>query len=69
VATRDELKPDQVWKDYEGDILRTNRSVPGDGSAWYCDIWSDYGKCWLAEDHTVEPSDLIERVADPELAA
>lgn len=67
MADRYELEPGQVWRDYQGDLLRTDRSVPGDGSAWYCDVW--IGNHWSHEDCRVEPSDLIERVADPMVPA
>lgn len=63
VANRYELKAGQVWVDHEGYLLRLDRSVPGDGSAWYADVWM--GGHWSHEDCQIEPSDLIERAADP----
>lgn len=63
MADRSELKVGQVWRDYDNFILRLDRDVPGDGSAWYADVWM--GDHWSHEDATVEPSDLVEAVADP----
>ena len=63
MATINDLKPGQVWRDNDGFFLRLDRDVPGDGSSWYCDVWC--GDHWSHEDCRIEPSDLVARVADP----
>ena len=64
---RDELRPDQVFTDFEGDLLKLDRGVPGDGTDWYAAVWCNGH--WSYEDCRIHPSDLRERVADPAAAA
>ena len=60
---RDELRPDMVFADYEGCIVKLDRRVPGDGTKWYVADWN--GRSWSYCDGTVEPGDLVEAVSDP----
>jgi hypothetical protein len=60
---RDELAPGQVFTEYEGDLVKLDRRVPGDGTRWYAATW--WGGSWDYVDHEIEPGDLRERVADP----
>lgn len=55
---QDELEPDMVFKDYEGDVVRLDRRVPGDGTQWYVAIAS--GLNWIYDDTIIEPGDLRE---------
>jgi hypothetical protein len=59
-ARRDELEPGQVFRDYEGDVVRLARRVPGDGTQWYVD--TQYNGSWYYEDTRIEPGDLRERL-------
>lgn len=61
---RDELEPGQVFRDYEGDLVKLDRRVPGDGTQWYVATW--WGHSWYYGDTAIEPGDLRERAADPE---
>jgi len=61
---RHELRPDMVFRDHLGDLVKLDRTVPGDGTKWYVADWS--GRSWSYEDGTIEPGDLVERVDDPE---
>lgn len=62
---RDELEPSMVFDSCWG-IVQLDRRVPGDGSRWYVlDGRNSYntGKWgWYAEDSTIEPGDLTERL-------
>jgi hypothetical protein len=58
---RHELKPDMVFITYNGDIVKLDRSVPGDGTQWYVADWCN--DRWYYEDGTIEPSDLLRQVA------
>jgi len=58
-----ELRGDQVFKTYDGSLVKLDRRVPGDGTKWYVADWS-YGS-WGYYDSTIEPGDLIELVDDP----
>ena len=60
---RHELEPDQVFKACDGSLVKLERRVPGDGTQWYVANWSDYAHAWLYEDSTVEPGDLLARIA------
>jgi hypothetical protein len=64
---RHELEPGQVFRDYEGCLVKLDRGVPGDATKWYVATW--YGSSWAYEDATIEPGDLRERVADPQVPA
>lgn len=58
---RDELMPEQVFSTWNGDVVKLDRCVPGDGTKWYT---ADWWNGWAYMDSTVEPSDLKERLAD-----
>jgi len=57
---RHELEPDMVFTDYEGDLVKLDRRVPGDGTQWYVAVWCNGG--WSYEDHSIEPGDLVTKV-------
>ena len=56
---RDELRVGDVFRDYEGHLVRLDRRVAGDGTKWVVDDWCDG---WCGYDRTIEPGDLIEKV-------
>lgn len=58
---RHELAPDQVFRLHDGDVVKLDRSVPGDGTKWYVADWCGY---WAHYDNTIEPCDLSERLPD-----
>ena len=58
---RDELQADQVFRTYDGSIVKLDRSVPGDGTKWYV---ADWWNGWSFQDSTIEPGDLTERLPD-----
>lgn len=58
---RSELRRDQVFKRHDGSVVRLDRTVPGDGTQWYVLNWSNG---WFADDVTIEPGDLRERLPD-----
>lgn len=61
---RHELRCGQVFRDYEGDLVKLDRTVPGDGTKWY--VATMWGDSWAYTDHTIEPGDLRGLpVADP----
>ena len=62
---RGDLRPGMAFTDHEGDAIRLDRRVPGDGTRWYAEIYCNGH--WLAEDHEIEPGDLRNR--RPELDA
>ena len=68
---RDELKGGMIFTLADGDEIMLDRRVPGDGTKWYhyeVDFTFDEGvilSCW---DGTVEPSDLVELLANNEHA-
>lgn len=57
---RHELEPGQVFSTADG-VIKLDRRVPGDGTKWYVLDWS---KGWSHEDSTIEPGDLIDRLAN-----
>jgi hypothetical protein len=61
---RDELKPDMVFRNQEGSLVKLDRRVPGDGTRWYAAIM--WGDTWAYMDHTIEPSDLRELIETQE---
>jgi hypothetical protein len=74
---RDELAPGQVYTDFEGNLVKLDRGVPGDGTRWYVASWypgidhpdidAIYRKGhWSYDDSTIEPGDLRERADDPD---
>ena len=73
---RHELRADQVFTDFQGDLVKLDRRVPGDGTRWYVASWIPgddrphidpfyrQGR-WSYYDSTIEPGDLREMVDDP----
>lgn len=59
-ARRGGLELDQVFRTYDGSLVKLDRRVPGDGSAWYVADWSNND--WSYMDSVIEPGDLVERV-------
>lgn len=57
---RDELQEGQVFIDFQGDKVKLDRRVPGDGTKWYVADW--WGSSWAYMDSTIEPGDLVDRV-------
>ena len=61
---RNELQEDQVFRDFEGDLVKLDRRVPGDGTKWYVAVM--WGGSWAYMDDTIEPGDLRgEPLEDP----
>lgn len=62
-AQRDRLRVGMVFACRDGYIVRLDRTVPGDGTKWYVDDWTDrHG--WSHYDSTIEPGDLIGQPGD-----
>lgn len=59
---RDELEEGMIFRCADGDLVKLDRRVPGDGTRWYVADWSGY---WRYEDGTIEPGDLVEEINDP----
>lgn len=55
--------PGQVFRDIHGDLLRLDKSVPGDATQWVVERWNDG---WSSDGEIVETADLAEISADPE---
>lgn len=60
---RDELNPGDVVTTHDGDRLRLDHRVPGDGTDWRCDYWMDRpgedgGGHWSAEEMRIHPGDI-----------
>jgi hypothetical protein len=53
---QDELRPEMVFQLHDGDLVKLDRRVPGDGTKWYVADWSNGS--WGYWDSTIEPSDL-----------
>ena len=63
---RSELRPGMVFRDYQGDLVRLDRGVPGDGTRWYVEDWDEANRSWSSWDSTAEPGDLRgQPLADP----
>lgn len=60
---RNDLREGQVFRDFEGDLVKLDRRVPGDGTKWYVAVMCCGS--WSYEDSTIEPGDLVEMVEDP----
>ena len=58
---RRELEPGQIFRMYDGSVVKLDRSVPGDGTAWYVADWSNG---WFYEDRRIEPGDLTDHLPD-----
>lgn len=61
---RHELEPGQVFTMFDGSIVRLDRRVPGDGTAWIVDDWDEHHKNWACYEARIEPGDLVERLSD-----
>lgn len=62
---RSSLRTDMVFTRNDGDIVRLDRTVPGDGTKWYVDTWG--GSCWESWDETIEPGELNELLEGPSI--
>jgi hypothetical protein len=70
---RHELEQDQIFRTYDGSIVKLDRGVAGDGTRWFVADWNqgfpgtaNYSECkphWSYEDSTIEPGDLRERLS------
>src|SRR3546814_5788586 len=58
---RHELRREQVFRLHDGDVVKLDRSVPGDGTKWYVAEWDDRHRNWSYFDFEIEPGDLKER--------
>lgn len=58
---RASLKEGMVFRCRDGDVVRLDHRVPGDGTKWYV---ADWHRGWSYEDSQVEPIDLVERLPD-----
>lgn len=56
-----ELWPNEVYRRYDGSVVKLDRRVPGDGTQWYV---ADWWNGWSYQDATIEPGDLVERLSD-----
>lgn len=72
---RHELESGQVFRDYEGEKVKLDRRVPGDGTQWYVATWNigyfvndnNYANpSWCYDDTRIEPGDLRERMYELE---
>jgi hypothetical protein len=62
---RNELEPGQMFRTHDGQVVKLDRRVAGDGTRWYV---ADWGRGWSSEDSTIEPGDLEERLQlEPEI--
>ena len=52
---RDKLEEGQIFRIYDGSLVKLDRRVPGDGTQWYVAEWIDH---WSHEDRIIEPGDL-----------
>lgn len=59
-SRRSELELGQVFTDYDGDRVKLDRRVPGDGTQWYVATW--WGDSWAYMDTIIEPGDLREKL-------
>lgn len=55
---RSELEPGQIFRMHDGSAVKLDRSVPGDGTAWYVADW--WNGSWAYMDSRIEPGDLLE---------
>lgn len=60
---RHELEPGMVFRDYEGDLVKLDQRVEGDGTKWEIAVW--WNGSWAYLQDTMEPGDLRDRVQDP----
>lgn len=60
-----ELEEGQVFRMRDGSVVKLERAVPGDGTAWFAADW--YNGHWTYDDTVIEPGDLIELLpGDPQ---
>lgn len=59
---RNELEPGQVFRTCWDRVVQLDYRVPGDATQWRVLSFSN-GR-WFADDDTIEPSDLEERLPD-----
>jgi hypothetical protein len=57
---RYDLNQEDIFFDCEGNLIKLDKCVPGDGTKWYCAVWS--GGSWSYEDDTIEPAELRYKV-------
>ncbi len=57
---RDELKPDMVFSDHDGHLVKLERRTPGDGTRW--DVLTGCDGKWFDDGATIEPGDLKEHL-------
>lgn len=61
---RSELEPGMVFRLEDGDLVKLDTRVPGDGTKWRVALW--LGDHWSYEDGTIEPGELRgEALPDP----
>lgn len=53
---RHELKENDIFRTFDGSVVKLDRRVPGDGTKWYVLDW--FNGHWSHEDGTIEPGDL-----------
>ena len=53
---RHELEADMVFRDSQGELVKLDRRVPGDGTRWYVADWWNGSWAWM--DSEIEPGDL-----------
>lgn len=70
---RSELRPDMVFRDYAGDLVKLDHRKPGDGTQWVVQTWYpprpgvkgyETGR-WICDECVIEPGDLVEQTPDP----
>lgn len=61
---RNELNIGDVFTMYDGDLVRLYERVPGDGTKWHVEDWSNGSWGYWAS--TIEPGDLVDRAPDPQ---
>lgn len=62
---RRELEPGMVFVDVDGDLVKLEQRVEGDGSKWIVSVW--WGNSWSYEENMIEPGDLRRRARDPSI--
>lgn len=63
---RGELEPGMVFSDYQGDLVKLERRVPGDGTRWEVANWNSYTNGWTYDGNEVEPGELRTVEDDPD---
>jgi len=52
---RYELEEGMIFRNVHGELVKLDRSVPGDGTKWYV---ADWWNGWSYMDSTIEPGEL-----------